>query len=255
VSASLAGRVAVVTGAGRGIGRAIAVELARADARTILVARSADQLADAARAVGAAGGTALTLVADLAHPDEVRRVIDAVASEGPTILIGNAATIAPLGATASIAAGDVQTALALNVAAPILLTGGLLPAMVAEGWGRIVNVSSGIVARPAGMIGGGVYAATKAALEAHTINLAAELAGTGVTVNAYRPGMVDTAMQGWIREQDPDRVGRALHERFVGAQRDGLLITPEHSAAALVARLDSDETGAIWDVADAAPAV
>jgi NAD(P)-dependent dehydrogenase (short-subunit alcohol dehydrogenase family) len=75
--------------------------------------------------------------------------------------------------------------------------------------------------------------AGKTALEAHTINLAAELRGTGVTVNAYRPGGVDTAMQAWIRQQDPERIGADLHERFNRTYTGGSLITPEHSAAAL----------------------
>jgi NAD(P)-dependent dehydrogenase (short-subunit alcohol dehydrogenase family) len=77
------------------------------------------------------------------------------------------------------------------VIGPAALTAAVLPGMLAAGWGRVVNVSSGIVASPAGMVRGNAYAATKAALKA----LAAELAGTGVTVNADRPGGVDTAMQ------------------------------------------------------------
>ena len=101
-------------------------------------------------------------------------------------------------------------------------------------------------------IRGNAYAATKAALEAHTVNLAAELAGTGVTVNVYRPGGVDTAMQAWIRSQDPERIG-ALYERFHRNYAEGALITPEHSAAALLAHLAGDDTGGIWDVG-AAPA-
>jgi NAD(P)-dependent dehydrogenase (short-subunit alcohol dehydrogenase family) len=64
------------------------------------------------------------------------------------------------------------------------------------------------------MIGGNAYVTAKAGLEAHTVNLAAELADTGVTVNVFRPGMVDTAMQEWIRGQDPAEIGEALHERF-----------------------------------------
>jgi NAD(P)-dependent dehydrogenase (short-subunit alcohol dehydrogenase family) len=98
---------------------------------------------------------------------------------------------------------------------------------------------------------GNAYAATKSALEAHTVNLAAELRGTGVTVNAYRPGGVDTAMQAWIRRQDPERIGAGLHERFNRNYADGALITPEYSAAALLALLAGDDTGAIWDVSTA----
>ena len=117
--------------------------------------------------------------------------------------------------------------------------------MLEAGWGRIVNVSSGIAAHPEGMIRGNAYATTKAALEAHTRNLAAELAGPGVTVNIYRPGGVDTAMQAWIRGQDPARIGTAMHDRFTRSHADGTLITPEQSAAALLARLSTDDTGAI----------
>jgi NAD(P)-dependent dehydrogenase (short-subunit alcohol dehydrogenase family) len=98
------------------------------------------------------------------------------------------------------------------------------------------------------MVRGNAYAATKAALEAHTVNLAAELRGSGVTVNAYRPGGVDTAMQAWIRQQDdPERIGTALHERFNRNFAEGALITPAQSAAALIAYLGGDDTGAIWD--------
>ncbi len=87
------------------------------------------------------------------------------------------------------------------------------------------------------------------------MNLVAELRGTGVTVNAYRPGGVDTAMQAWIRRQDPGRIGSGLHERFNRNYAEGALITPERSAAALLALLAGDDTGAIWDVSTApAPA-
>jgi len=81
------------------------------------------------------------------------------------------------------------------------------------------------------------------------------LAGTGVTVNAYRPGRVDTAMQAWIRGQDSGRIGTGLHETFNRNFAEGTLITPEHSAAALLAHLAGDDTGAVWDVSTApAPA-
>src|SRR5262249_22981157 len=152
------------------------------------------------------------------------------------ILVNNAATFEPLGPTAGIRAGDLRLAFKVNVIAPAALTAVVLPGMLEAGWGRVVNVSSAIAASPAGMIGGNAYAATKAALEAHTVTLAAELRGTGVTVNAYRPGGVDTAMQAWIRGQDPGRIGAALHERFNRNYAEGTLITPGHSAAVLLAR-------------------
>lgn len=140
----------------------------------------------------------------------------------------------------------------INVAAPIALTAALLDAMVIDGWGRIVNISSAIAAAPEGMPGMTVYAATKAALEAHTINLAAELAATGVTANVYRPGAVDTAMQTWIRSQPREQIGGALIDRFITMHEGGQLITPERSARSLLTRIDGDATGQIWSVEDAA---
>jgi NAD(P)-dependent dehydrogenase (short-subunit alcohol dehydrogenase family) len=78
--------------------------------------------------------------------------------------------------------------------------------------------------------------------------LAAEVDGTGVTVNVYRPGSVDTRMQEWIRSQPPERIGEELHARFVANERDGNLISPETSAASLVGRLQGEDNGQIWQV-------
>ena len=123
--------------------------------------------------------------------------------------------------------------------------------MLERGWGRIVNVSSGIVDHPGAMVGLNAYAATKAALEAHTLNLAAELGGTGVTVNVYRPGSVDTAMQGWLRAQPPAEIGAGLHQHFQTSYEQGALITPERSARSLLTRLAGEATGEIWNATDA----
>ena len=73
-----------------------------------------------------------------------------------------------------------------------------------------------------------------------------------MTVNVYRPGGVDTAMQAWIRQQDPERIGTTAYERFNQNLAEGTLITPEQSAAALIAHLGGDDTGAIRDVSTAA---
>jgi NAD(P)-dependent dehydrogenase (short-subunit alcohol dehydrogenase family) len=255
VTTGFAGKTALITGAGRGIGRAIALELGRAGARVVLLARTAAQLEET-RALLSQQGVPVQRVqvvpADLADEEQLGRAVAAALAAGRVdILVNNAATVEPLGPTASIAPADLRLAFELNVVAPVALTAAVLPGMLDAGWGRVVNISSGIAAHPAGMVRGNAYATTKAALEAHTVNLAAELRGTGVTVNAYRPGGVDTAMQAWIREQAPERIGAALHERFNRNYAEGTLITPEHSAAALLAHLAGDETGAVWEVSTA----
>jgi NAD(P)-dependent dehydrogenase (short-subunit alcohol dehydrogenase family) len=250
----LHGRVAVVTGAGRGIGQATAVALAIAGvAKVGLVARTAEQLGRTAQLVREAGAEPIIVPADLIDVTRIPELTETLLGRlGPVnVLINNAGMVAPLGPSLSLNAGDMLDALRLNTVAPVLLTAGLMPGMIDDGWGRVVNVSSGIVGNPANMIGGSTYAATKAALEAQTISIAAEYAETGVTVNAYRPGGVDTAMQGWIRSQDPERIGHALHERFTASHESGTLLTPEQSGQALVAHLGSDETGRVWDVTDA----
>ena len=95
--------------------------------------------------------------------------------------MNNAAVVWPLGASANVNPAQWAMAAEINLLAPVRLTTAVLPAMMAQDWGRIVNVSSGVVAHPEAMIGGNAYAATKAALEAHTLNLAAELRESGVT--------------------------------------------------------------------------
>ena len=253
------GKTALITGAGRGIGRAIALGLADAGAGLILLARSAAQL-DETRALmldrGADAARIRLLAGDLGDEEQREIAAGAALEAGRVdILVNNAATVEPLGVTAAIPAAELRSAFELNVVAPAALAAAVLPGMLDGGWGRIVNVSSGIVARPGSMVRGNGYAATKAALEAHTVNLAADLNGTGVTVNAYRPGGVDTAMQAWIREQDPDRIGTALHARFNQSFTEGVLITPEPSAAAMIAHLGGDDSGSVWDVSDASARV
>jgi NAD(P)-dependent dehydrogenase (short-subunit alcohol dehydrogenase family) len=255
VTSDFTDKTALITGAGRGIGRAVALGLADAGAGLILLARSPDQLAETQAMVlgrGAAADRVRIIPADLGDEEQRdRAAATALETARVDILINNAATVEPLGVTATIPAAKLRQAFELNVVAVAALTAAVLPGMLDAGWGRIVNVSSAIVARPDFMVRFNAYAATKAALEAHTVNLAAELRGTGVTVNAYRPGGVDTAMQAWIRRQDPERIGAVVHERFNQNFAEGTLITPEQSAAVLIAHLSGDDTGAIWDVSTA----
>lgn len=164
----LGGRVALVTGGGRGIGRGVATQESRG-LEVAVAARSADELDETVELIAAAGGKSRLVEVDLADPEGATRLASGM---GWVDLLDNkAATVGPLGPTSSLAPEDVRMAFGLNVVAVMTLTGALAPAMVDRGRGRVVNVSSGIVARPFTMVGGTVFTATKAAVEAHTVNL------------------------------------------------------------------------------------
>jgi len=249
VVGQLEGRVAVVTGAGRGLGRATALALANEGAKVALVARSSLELAEAASDVRAVGGCALEIQADVGAPDVAALVCRRVASElGPVdILVNNAAVVWPLESTVRLDPEDWIAALQINLVGVLRLTRAVLPDMVERGWGRIVNVSSGVVDFPGDMVSANAYVTSKSALEGHTLNLAAELAGTGVTVNVLRPGMVNTSMQAWIREQPIDRVGAALHDWFIQMQESGMLVEPDEPARMIAELVVSQANGEVVD--------
>jgi 3-oxoacyl-[acyl-carrier protein] reductase len=246
------GKAALVTGGGRGIGRAIALGLAERGASVVVASRTASEIEATCSEIEGLGGIAAAIRADVSVPAEILRLLSETKELfGPVaILVNNAAVVSPLGESRAIDAGAWAAAIDINVIAVARLSFAALPKMLDAGWGRIVNVSSGIAARPGSMLRANAYATSKAALEAHTINLAAELAGTGVTVNAYRPGGVDTAMQAWIRNQPAEVVGQDLHDRFVESKDGGTLITPEESAAGLLPRIEGGATGQVWSVHD-----
>jgi NAD(P)-dependent dehydrogenase (short-subunit alcohol dehydrogenase family) len=159
--------------------------------------------------------------------------------------VNNAATVEPAGPTATVEPEDWARAVAVNLTGPVRLTLAVLDAMIGQGYGRIVNVSSAIAAAPGAIPGLNAYAASKAALEAHTLGLAAELAGTGVTVNIVRPGPVDTAMPAWILAQPPAQIGAGLHDRFVAMRDAGLMASPDRPARMIADLVISYTTGQI----------
>ncbi|TFB83147.1 SDR family NAD(P)-dependent oxidoreductase [Cryobacterium levicorallinum] len=191
----LANRRGIITGAGQGIGQAIALEFGRRGGHLLLVGRQLATLTETARLVAAAGGTTEILVEDLTQPGAVERVADTVAPWSTVDLLVNNAGNVRAGRLELISDADVHSMIDLNLTAPILLTKALLPALRLSGEGRgsiLLNVSSGIAL--VGMPFYSIYAATKSGLAQFGESLRRELIGTGVHVATVYPGATDTAM-------------------------------------------------------------
>ena len=186
-----AGRVAVVTGAGQGIGRAVATRLHAEGARVAAFDVNAATVGEVARALG---GETLGLQVDVSSPQEVARAFETVAAElGPVDVVANVAGI--YGEHAPVREQSLDNwrrVLAVNLDGTFLCSQAALRGMLERGWGRIVNVASGQAIRPRPTVG--PYAASKAAVIGFSKALALEVARSGVTVNVVMPGVTDTAM-------------------------------------------------------------
>jgi NAD(P)-dependent dehydrogenase (short-subunit alcohol dehydrogenase family) len=192
---SLDGRTAIVTGASRGIGAAIARALDRAGARVVLVARDREALAGVAADLH---NGPVVLPVDLADPDAPARLVaEARDRVGAIDVLVNNAALAARAPTDELDAALVDRLYAVNVRAPLLLIAALVPSMVERGRGAIINISSGsaVVGTPRRA----AYAATKGAIDAATRSLAIELGPHGIRVNSVAPGVVDTEM--WARNK------------------------------------------------------
>jgi NAD(P)-dependent dehydrogenase (short-subunit alcohol dehydrogenase family) len=184
---NLEGRRALVTGATSGIGRAIALQLAREEAEVLVHGRDAARGAETVAEITAAGGKASFVAADLADLADVQWLASEV---GEVDILINNAGISVFAPTAEFDVSAFDKMFASNVRAPFLLVGALAPGMAARGHGSIVSLSS--MAGGVGLVGGAAYGATKASLEAMTRAWAAEYSASGVRVNAIAPGPVYT---------------------------------------------------------------
>jgi len=206
MSVRLASRTALVTGASRGIGKAIALALAGAGADVVVNYRERrDEAAATAQAIRDLGRRAVALQADVSDARAVAALVrQAEDALGPIDILVNNAGVAVRRGLEDLTEADFDRAIAVNLKSAFLCTQALFPGMRARRWGRIINISSG-AARGAGAIGAH-YNASKAGMEGLTRGYAARLAGDGVTVNAVSPSLIDTEMIGPLRAESEKRI-------------------------------------------------
>jgi len=237
---ALDGRVALVTGGGRGLGAAIAAELAARGAHVGVLSRTPG---DVRRVAADIGGTAL--VADVADRDRLASVLQRFGEVD--VVVANAGVVWPLGRFVDIDLAEWEAAVEINLLGAVRVVRAVVPGMVRRGYGRVVTISSGAASTP-GMPSANAYSTSKAALDMFTVHLARELAGTGVTCNAVRPGVVDTGMQTFMRSHPVEQVGAEFHARFHGLHDRGELIAAPTAASFVVDVVVSDRNGEVLDI-------
>lgn len=226
---SIADRRALVTGGGRGIGRACAMALARAGAEVVVTSRTEGQLAEVVAAIADAGGRAAALPADVGTPDGAASLVAAVQTHWPQgldILVNNAAVSPYVKGVEQLTDAEWSHVLRVNVDGVLRLVRGLCPGMLQRGRGAVVNVTS--VAATAALPRLAAYAASKAALAALTRTMAVEWAARGVRVNAVAPAYIETDMTTEVKKRE------RLRQWVEGRTPMGRFGQPEEVAWAVV---------------------
>jgi 3-oxoacyl-[acyl-carrier protein] reductase len=199
-------RNVIVTGGSRGLGLGIVRRLAETGFRAIAIARNPTEAFAAAKSESGEG--ALEFVSfDLSAIEEIPALVTRLRREfGPIYGLVNNAALSADGTLALMSIHDIESALRLNTISPLVLTKCVVRGMMADGGGRIVNISS--VVASTGYSGLSVYSATKAALNGFTRSLAREVGQLGVTVNAVAPGFVDTDMTKGLTAEQREQIAR-----------------------------------------------
>jgi NAD(P)-dependent dehydrogenase (short-subunit alcohol dehydrogenase family) len=246
-------KVTLVTGAGRGIGRAIALDCAREGGKVAVTARTAAELDEVVAGIKKAGGQGLAIVADLADRASVGRVLHKVTDAfGPVeILVNNAGIGSSSDPKPVLHFDDAfwDLTMLLNLTIPYLFSKAVLPAMIAKRWGRIINVAS--INSKVPSLHGAAYTASKHGLWGLTKTLALEVAKDGITVNAVCPGPVHTLMSDKRVDYDAQRRGVSFADQEASLTPMGRRLEPEE-VSPLAVWLASDDakmvTGQGWNV-------
>ena len=232
---SLTGKIAFVTGASQGIGRACALELAKAGATVALAARNLDKLAAVAAEIEAVGGTAKPYALDVASEDSIKSAAKQILADlGAVHILVNNAGITKDGLALRMKLADFDDVLRTNLTGAFLLTQAVISSMMKARWGRVINITS--VVGETGAAGQANYAASKAGLIGLTKSLAREFASRSITVNAIAPGFIQTAMTDELTEAQKTAILAQIPLARYGSDAD---------IAAAVAFLASDAAGYI----------
>ncbi len=224
----LAHKVAVITGAGRGIGKATARLFANAGAAVVLAARTAPEIQLVAESIKANGGQALAIPTDITSPAAIDQLVMLTlrAFKHIDILVNNAAVITPIGKVWEVSHEEWQNLITVNVIGPYLCCRAVLPHMLDRGDGVIINVTSGAAAK--NVAGWSAYCASKSALDRFTGVLTEEVADTNIVVNGMDPGPTNTPMQAQA-QRNPRTAFPAIKQLREQPER-GRLFQPEEAA-------------------------
>jgi 3-oxoacyl-[acyl-carrier protein] reductase len=238
----LAGRIALITGASQGIGRACALELAKQGAVVALAARNLDKLAEVAAEIAAAGGTAHPFALDVSTEESIKECAKAVIAHcgGVNILVNNAGITRDI-LSLRMKRKDWDDVLTTNLTGAFLMTQAVMSQMVKSRWGRIINITS--VVGETGQAGQANYAASKAGLIGLTKSLARELASRTITVNAVAPGFIETAMTSVLTDEQ-----KASNALYIPLGRVGTDTEVAHAVTFLASEEAGYITGHTLDV-------